>query len=172
MGLVRSDTMLETNSSKRCFTKCQNDCTERFYCCVAMVEINTIASGFGWLGPSSKILQRCNIFCLPVWLDIILLFVNYKTKSSAASALPKIVSIAQESSTRFIIVVLNVVNQFSLCLFSSLHILFCFVLQTITLGLLRSDYFNTDQNKILQVEFNTIASSLSGVGSQFQHFHR
>lgn len=49
---------------------------------------------------------------------------------------------------------------------------FCFCFQTITLGLLRSDYFNTNQNKILQVEFNTIASSFAGISSEFRQFHR
>lgn len=44
--------------------------------------------------------------------------------------------------------------------------------QTITLGLLRSDYFNSDRNKILQVEFNTIASSFGGISGKFRHFHR
>ncbi|XP_049537858.1 glutathione synthetase-like isoform X4 [Anopheles darlingi] len=55
LGLVRSDLMLET--------KCDNMCSERVrqlgaYCCWKQVEINTIASGFGHLGPSSKYLQR------------------------------------------------------------------------------------------------------------------
>uniref|UniRef100_A0A182XEE4 Glutathione synthetase n=1 Tax=Anopheles quadriannulatus TaxID=34691 RepID=A0A182XEE4_ANOQN len=55
LGLLRSDLMLET--------RCDNDCGERArainaYCCWKQVEINTIASGFGHLGPSSKYLQR------------------------------------------------------------------------------------------------------------------
>lgn len=29
------------------------------YCCWKQVEINTIASGFGHLGPASKTIQRC-----------------------------------------------------------------------------------------------------------------
>nr|XP_040223849.2 glutathione synthetase-like isoform X1 [Anopheles coluzzii]XP_049464569.1 glutathione synthetase-like isoform X1 [Anopheles coluzzii] len=54
LGLLRSDLMLET--------RCDNDCGERArainaYCCWKQVEINTIASGFGHLGPSSKYLQ-------------------------------------------------------------------------------------------------------------------
>lgn len=58
LGLIRSDTMLETK--KGCIEKCKNlnpNCPKRFYCCVAMVEINTIASGFGHLGPSSRAIQ-------------------------------------------------------------------------------------------------------------------
>lgn len=66
LGLTRADTMLETIES--CLTECER-CTNycggiagdrkmRLYCCVSMVEINTIASGFGHLGPSSKKLQR------------------------------------------------------------------------------------------------------------------
>ncbi|XP_050086907.1 glutathione synthetase-like isoform X1 [Anopheles aquasalis] len=55
LGLLRSDLMLET--------KCDNMCSEPrvrpygAYCCWKQVEINTIASGFGHLGPSSKYLQ-------------------------------------------------------------------------------------------------------------------
>ncbi|KFB42034.1 AGAP000534-PA-like protein [Anopheles sinensis] len=54
LGLLRSDLMLET--------RCDNECSERVnplnaYCCWKQVEINTIASGFGHLGPSSKYLQ-------------------------------------------------------------------------------------------------------------------
>lgn len=30
----------------------------RTYCCWKQVEINTIASGFGWLGPISAAIQR------------------------------------------------------------------------------------------------------------------
>ena len=62
LGLVRSDTMLETK--KACFNpckkklECQSKKRERLYCCVGMVEINTIASGFGHLGPSSCAIQR------------------------------------------------------------------------------------------------------------------
>ncbi|XP_058064291.1 glutathione synthetase-like isoform X2 [Anopheles bellator] len=54
LGLLRSDLMLET--------RCDNECRERLrpfnaYCCWKQVEINTIASGFGHLGPSSKYLH-------------------------------------------------------------------------------------------------------------------
>ncbi|XP_070491544.1 glutathione synthetase-like isoform X2 [Chironomus tepperi] len=45
------------------------------------------------------------------------------------------------------------------------------ITQILTLGLLRSDYFNTTNNNILQVEFNTIASSFGGISSKFQLFH-
>jgi glutathione synthase len=61
LGLVRSDTMLETK--KTCINpcekklECQSKVRERLYCCVAMVEINTIASGFGHLGPASRGIQ-------------------------------------------------------------------------------------------------------------------
>jgi hypothetical protein len=58
--------MLETIDS--CLIRCENRCLMKcgkngnsnlsFYCCVSMVEINTIASGFGHLGPSSRKLQR------------------------------------------------------------------------------------------------------------------
>uniref|UniRef100_A0A182W4L8 Glutathione synthetase n=1 Tax=Anopheles minimus TaxID=112268 RepID=A0A182W4L8_9DIPT len=51
LGLLRSDLMLET--------RCDDECSERTrafnaYCCWKQVEINTIASGFGHLGPASK----------------------------------------------------------------------------------------------------------------------
>ncbi|XP_035910064.1 glutathione synthetase-like isoform X1 [Anopheles stephensi] len=54
LGLLRSDLMLET--------RCDDECSGRTrafnaYCCWKQVEINTIASGFGHLGPSSKYLQ-------------------------------------------------------------------------------------------------------------------
>ncbi|CAO1356974.1 unnamed protein product [Diamesa hyperborea] len=55
LGLLRSDTMLETRKSckkKRCVkTPIKN------YCCSLLVEINSIASGFGHLGPSSMEIQ-------------------------------------------------------------------------------------------------------------------
>lgn len=49
LGLLRSDVMLET--------KCRK-CSKP-YCCWKQVEINTIASGFGHLGPISRDIQRC-----------------------------------------------------------------------------------------------------------------
>lgn len=72
LGLIRSDTMLET--SKNCFQrKCSEAASNRPYCCVAMVEINTIASGFGHLGPSSRLLQRFQkkTFLILFWLFIL-----------------------------------------------------------------------------------------------------
>lgn len=47
LGLLRSDLMLDTNCPKNNTNK-----TEKAYCCWKQVEINTIASGFGWLGPA------------------------------------------------------------------------------------------------------------------------
>lgn len=52
LGLLRSDIMLET----RCCS--ENNC-EKPFCCWKQVEINTIASGFGHLGPISREIQRC-----------------------------------------------------------------------------------------------------------------
>lgn len=53
LGLIRSDVMLE---GKCCHPKtCTGDC----YCfCRKQVEINTIASGFGHLGPTSRTIQK------------------------------------------------------------------------------------------------------------------
>lgn len=53
LGILRSDLMLETNcprtgGNKRCIP----------YCCWKQVEINTIASGFGWLGPVATELHK------------------------------------------------------------------------------------------------------------------
>lgn len=51
LGLLRSDLMLESI--------CAGECScPRSYCCWKQVEINTIASGFGHLGPISKEIQR------------------------------------------------------------------------------------------------------------------
>lgn len=55
LGLLRSDVMLES----KCPTSCACDPCDRPYCCWKQVEINTIASGFGHLGPISKEVQRC-----------------------------------------------------------------------------------------------------------------
>nr|CAD7433629.1 unnamed protein product [Timema monikensis] len=53
LGLLRSDLMLETTCLKKgVAVVCEP------YCCWKQVEINTIASGFGWLGPSSSAIQR------------------------------------------------------------------------------------------------------------------
>lgn len=53
LGLIRSDVMLE---GKCCHAgSCKGDC----YCfCRKQVEINTIASGFGHLGPASRTIQK------------------------------------------------------------------------------------------------------------------
>ncbi|XP_063218314.1 glutathione synthetase-like isoform X1 [Bacillus rossius redtenbacheri] len=53
LGLFRSDIMLETICTRNGVpSMCEP------YCCWKQVEINTIASGFGWLGPSSSAVQR------------------------------------------------------------------------------------------------------------------
>ncbi|CAB3365664.1 Hypothetical predicted protein [Cloeon dipterum] len=55
LGLVRSDIMLEsTCSGKERGSAAKSDP----YCCWKQVEINTIASGFGWLGPASGLIHR------------------------------------------------------------------------------------------------------------------
>ncbi|XP_043261242.1 glutathione synthetase-like [Colletes gigas] len=53
LGILRSDLMLETNCPKE---KMDKKCIP--YCCWKQVEINTIASGFGWLGPASTELHK------------------------------------------------------------------------------------------------------------------
>ncbi|XP_076181057.1 glutathione synthetase-like [Ptiloglossa arizonensis] len=53
LGILRSDLMLETNCLKE---KMDEKCMP--YCCWKQVEINTIASGFGWLGPASTELHK------------------------------------------------------------------------------------------------------------------
>ncbi|KAG7205148.1 hypothetical protein KM043_005517 [Ampulex compressa] len=53
LGLLRSDIMLETT--------CPRDGTQQRktqHCCFKQVEINTIASGFGWLGPAATQLHK------------------------------------------------------------------------------------------------------------------
>ncbi|XP_046830342.1 glutathione synthetase-like isoform X1 [Vespa crabro] len=53
LGLLRSDLMLDTSCAE------ENECKKHIpYCCWKQVEINTIASGFGWLGPISTQLHR------------------------------------------------------------------------------------------------------------------
>ncbi|XP_075222153.1 glutathione synthetase-like isoform X1 [Lycorma delicatula] len=51
LGSVRADMMLET-------VCCYPDIEEQSYCCWKQIEINTIASGFGWLGPAGVHLHR------------------------------------------------------------------------------------------------------------------
>ena len=48
LGMLRSDLMLETHPCE----------TIAPFCCWKQVEINTIASGFGWLGPASGLIHR------------------------------------------------------------------------------------------------------------------
>ncbi|GLH08439.1 Glutathione synthetase [Gryllus bimaculatus] len=57
LGLLRSDIMLETCCGG-------GDCNEKNkkpkfqpHCCWKQVEVNTIASGFGWLGPASALIH-------------------------------------------------------------------------------------------------------------------
>lgn len=65
LGILRSDVMLEST--------CRENIDD-VYCCWKQVEINAIASGFGWLGPASKVIHRLEseetlqIFCLSSWL--------------------------------------------------------------------------------------------------------
>ncbi|XP_054003180.1 glutathione synthetase-like [Hylaeus anthracinus] len=53
LSILRSDLMLETNCSQE---EMEKNCLP--YCCWKQVEINTIASGFGWLGPASTELHK------------------------------------------------------------------------------------------------------------------
>ncbi|XP_021962625.1 glutathione synthetase isoform X1 [Folsomia candida] len=55
LGLLRSDLMLETD-----WRKCHSEdpATSAPYCCWKQVEVNTIAAGFGFLGPISGQLHR------------------------------------------------------------------------------------------------------------------
>uniref|UniRef100_A0A8D8FNH9 (northern house mosquito) hypothetical protein n=1 Tax=Culex pipiens TaxID=7175 RepID=A0A8D8FNH9_CULPI len=59
--------MLET----KCENSCQVQCSRaKPYCCWKQVEINCIASGFGHLGPASRVVQRF----LALWRFIIVLY--------------------------------------------------------------------------------------------------
>uniref|UniRef100_A0A8D8BM03 (northern house mosquito) hypothetical protein n=1 Tax=Culex pipiens TaxID=7175 RepID=A0A8D8BM03_CULPI len=59
--------MLET----KCENSCQVQCSRaKPYCCWKQVEINCIASGFGHLGPASRVVQRF----LALWPFIIVLY--------------------------------------------------------------------------------------------------
>lgn len=53
LGILRSDLMLDTNCPEEEMSKKRIP-----YCCWKQVEINTIASGFGWLGPISTKLHK------------------------------------------------------------------------------------------------------------------
>lgn len=48
LGMIRSDLMLDSHP-------CEQGAP---YCCWKQVEINTIASGFGWMGPASGLIHR------------------------------------------------------------------------------------------------------------------
>lgn len=52
LGILRSDLMLDTSCPEKDTKKLKP------YCCWKQVEINTIASGFGWLGPASTQLHK------------------------------------------------------------------------------------------------------------------
>ncbi|KAL6426086.1 hypothetical protein ACFW04_008984 [Cataglyphis niger] len=52
LGILRSDLMLDTSCPKKDNKKLKP------HCCWKQVEINTIASGFGWLGPASTQLHK------------------------------------------------------------------------------------------------------------------
>eukprot|EP00088_Acartia_fossae_P025268 TRINITY_DN2609_c0_g1_i12.p1 TRINITY_DN2609_c0_g1~~TRINITY_DN2609_c0_g1_i12.p1 ORF type:complete len:499 (+),score=129.13 TRINITY_DN2609_c0_g1_i12:292-1788(+) len=57
LGMLRSDLMLDNHC-------CTDDACKKIgksYCCWKQVELNTIASGFGWLGPASGILHRYTV---------------------------------------------------------------------------------------------------------------
>ncbi|KAF4524344.1 hypothetical protein B566_EDAN015897 [Ephemera danica] len=56
LGLVRSDLMLESTCPPKTCPKLHSQTPT--YCCWKQVEINTIASGFGWLGPVSGLIHR------------------------------------------------------------------------------------------------------------------
>lgn len=73
LGLLRSDIMLESI--------CAEDCScPRSYCCWKQVEINTIASGFGHLGPISKELQRShNKFVFTKKFIFIFFLISYES---------------------------------------------------------------------------------------------
>jgi len=51
LGLIRTDVMLESLTTSAAAV---GD-----YSCFKQVEVNTIAAGFGWLGPVSAMMHRC-----------------------------------------------------------------------------------------------------------------
>jgi len=61
LGMMRSDLMLDKHHCCKC-----GDCpperqcekSGQAYCCWKQVELNTIASGFGWMGPASGMIHR------------------------------------------------------------------------------------------------------------------
>jgi len=54
LGMLRSDLMLDSH----CCTDVACKKAGKSFCCWKQVELNTIASGFGWLGPASGIIHR------------------------------------------------------------------------------------------------------------------
>jgi len=65
LGMMRSDIMLNKHccnkgSLKNCSCCVSGTCTKNgmSFCCWSQVELNTIASGFGWLGPASGLIHR------------------------------------------------------------------------------------------------------------------
>lgn len=64
LGMIRSDLMLESScdvdwkfqKNACCVPSCVKE--KCIYCCFKQVEINTIASGFGHLGPISRVVQE------------------------------------------------------------------------------------------------------------------
>lgn len=52
LGILRSDLMLDTSCTKKDIKN------PKPHCCWKQVEINTIASGFGWLGPAATQLHK------------------------------------------------------------------------------------------------------------------
>lgn len=129
-----------------------------------------LRASWALLSSAAKAITLFSFFCLRVYF---LLYKNLWT--SISSALPRIPIILHLSVCPLRGSLIKLCREKvtlitnSTCLNFSI---FVFVLQTIGLGLMRSDYFNTAGNKILAVEFNTIASSFGGLSSQFQHFHR
>lgn len=76
LGLVRSDLMLESSCGPN-KEKCK-----RPYCCWKQVEINTIASGFGHLGPISRELHRLNeIIYILLFMHTFIYFFTRKDKN-------------------------------------------------------------------------------------------
>jgi len=58
LGMMRSDIMLDNQC---CPTSDETSCCKKrgtFFCCWKQVELNTIASGFGWMGPASTLLHN------------------------------------------------------------------------------------------------------------------
>jgi len=60
LGMMRSDLMLDSGTCQvSCQMGCESEVPKRSpYCCFKQVEINTIASGFGWMGPASGLIHR------------------------------------------------------------------------------------------------------------------